>query len=65
MTSSKNSGSLLNRKKFNCDDRIIITISDIDLMGGPPQEVSVWSDTEPLPETVICTENGANPETFA
>jgi hypothetical protein len=48
----------LNREAYNCDDTILITVEDLDLIGAGTQDVDVTSSTETTPETVTLTEVG-------
>ncbi|MEW5806202.1 MAG: hypothetical protein AB1756_02460 [Acidobacteriota bacterium] len=43
------------RSQYNCNDTITITVRDANV-GASTVNVTIWSTTEPDPETVICTE---------
>ena len=46
----------LKRDLYNCDDSIIITVEDLDLIGAGTLNVTIVSSTETSPETVVLTE---------
>jgi fibronectin type 3 domain-containing protein len=53
----------LNRGTYNCDMEITITVRDANV-NSSTAEVTVWSTTEPEPETVILNETSAGSSQF-
>ena len=54
----------LDRDYYSCSDTMTIHLNDGDLVGNGTQTVTVWSDTETVPETVTLTENPPNSGEF-
>jgi subtilisin-like proprotein convertase family protein len=60
------SGTLsLDRGLYNCADQLTIGLTDSDLAGTGTQAVTVESDTEATPETVLLVEQVGSPGTFS
>ena len=55
----------LGNDTYSCSATVQIVVSDQDLQGAGTQDVSVFSTTEPTPETVTLTENPAGSGVFA
>jgi hypothetical protein len=45
----------LDKSKYSCSATIVLTVTDANV-GAPTVEATIFSDTEPTPETVILTE---------
>ncbi|MEJ5165507.1 MAG: S8 family serine peptidase [Thermoanaerobaculia bacterium] len=54
----------LDKSLYNCSSTVNILVSDADLKGNGIQEVSIWTNTESTPETVLLIENPAGSGVF-
>ncbi|HPQ40178.1 MAG TPA: trypsin-like peptidase domain-containing protein [bacterium] len=54
----------LDREYYGCDDTVDIMVNDGSLPGAGTQDVTIWSDTESTPETIILIETPADSGTF-
>jgi WD40 repeat protein len=55
---------LLDREIYNCAQRVGITLADADLKGAGTANVSIKSNTEPVPESVTLYEEANQPGVF-
>lgn len=54
----------LDKSLYNCSSTVNILVSDADLKGNGTQNVTIWSNTETNPETVVLIENPAGSGVF-
>jgi uncharacterized repeat protein (TIGR01451 family) len=55
----------LGAEQYNCSGSVSIEVNDGSLRGAGSQDVTIWSDTEPAPETVTLIETTPDSGTFS